>query len=158
MSAPLVELASAARDVARGDYGRRVRVRSRDEIGILEESFNKMSAEVARAQSALRDKIEQLNQEASERKLVEMEREKLIAELKATVSEIKRLRGIIPICATCKKIRDDQGSWRQMEAYIGEHSEAEFSHGICPDCRKKVEEELERDLSFLSKDGGTGNR
>ena len=53
-------------------------------------------------------------------------------ELKNAREEIKSLRGIIPICASCKKIRDDKGYWNQIEAYISEHSEADFSHGICP--------------------------
>ena len=51
-----------------------------------------------------------------------------------SVEECKVLRGILPICATCKKIRDDQGAWNQMESYIHQHSEVEFTHGICPDC------------------------
>ena len=53
-------------------------------------------------------------------------------------SEIKRLRGMLPICSSCKKIRDDKGYWNQIEVYIKEHSDAEFSHGICPDCIKKL--------------------
>jgi len=52
--------------------------------------------------------------------------------------EIKRLRGMLPICSSCKKIRDDKGYWNQIESYISAHSEAEFSHGICPDCFKKL--------------------
>jgi hypothetical protein len=51
--------------------------------------------------------------------------------------EIKQLRGILPICAHCKKIRDDNGYWNQVESYIQRHSEAEFSHSICPECAKK---------------------
>ena len=54
------------------------------------------------------------------------------------LSEIQTLRGILPICASCKKIRDDKGYWNQIEAYISDHSEAQFSHGICPDCAKKL--------------------
>jgi hypothetical protein len=50
---------------------------------------------------------------------------------------VKLLQGFIPICATCKRIRDDQGFWQQLEVYIGNHSEAEFTHGICPECTKK---------------------
>lgn len=53
-------------------------------------------------------------------------------------SEIKNLRGIIPICASCKRIRDDKGYWQQVEAYVRDHSEAEFSHGICPECVKRL--------------------
>jgi len=59
-------------------------------------------------------------------------------ELEKALHEIKVLQGIIPICAACKKIRDDQGGWQQMEVYIAGHSEAEFSHGICPDCMKEL--------------------
>lgn len=70
----------------------------------------------------------------SERKAFEQEREKLIEQLQNAIEEIKTLRGIIPICAHCKKIRDDQGYWQQIEKYITEHSEAKFSHGLCPDC------------------------
>ena len=59
-------------------------------------------------------------------------------ELERALSEIKRLRGILPICAECKRIRDDAGYWHQVELYIREHSEAEFSHSICPDCMRKL--------------------
>jgi len=64
--------------------------------------------------------------------------EKLNKELNEALSTIKTLHGILPICASCKKIRDDAGAWKQVEAYIGEHTDAEFSHGICPDCAKKL--------------------
>ena len=74
----------------------------------------------------------------SRRKKHEEEREKLLAELKRTLAEVKTLRGIIPICAACKKIRDDQGYWNQIESYLAQHSEADFSHGICPDCAQKL--------------------
>jgi hypothetical protein len=58
-------------------------------------------------------------------------------ELKDALSSIKTLRGLLPICATCKKIRDDRGYWKRIESYIKDHSEAEFTHGICPDCFQK---------------------
>ncbi len=67
-----------------------------------------------------------------------MELRDLNKDLKKALAEIKTLRGIIPICANCKKIRDDKGYWNQIERYIAEHSEAEFSHGICPDCKKEL--------------------
>jgi len=57
-------------------------------------------------------------------------------------SEIKKLRGMLPICSSCKKIRDDKGYWTQIEVYIREHSEAEFSHGICPACARKLYPQL----------------
>ena len=59
-------------------------------------------------------------------------------ELHRALYEVKQLRGLIPICAECKKIRDDQGYWQQVEVYIRDHSEAEFGHGICPECMKKL--------------------
>lgn len=59
-------------------------------------------------------------------------------ELTEAMGNIKTLSGLLPICASCKKIRDDQGYWTQIESYIHKHSEAEFSHGICPDCSKKL--------------------
>ena len=74
------------------------------------------------------------------------ERERLIAELQDALAQVKTLRGLIPICATCKKIRDDRGLWRQIESYIQEHSDADFSHGICPDCAKKALAELDEAL------------
>lgn len=61
-----------------------------------------------------------------------------IAGLQEAMSKVKTLSGFLPICASCKKIRDDQGYWNQIEVYIRNHSEAEFSHGICPDCAKKL--------------------
>ncbi|MBN1483875.1 MAG: response regulator [Chloroflexia bacterium] len=71
---------------------------------------------------------------AIERKKAEREREELIRQLQEALRRIKQLRGMLPICAHCKKIRNDKGYWQQVEEYISEHSEAEFSHGLCPDC------------------------
>jgi PAS domain S-box-containing protein len=73
----------------------------------------------------------------TERKRAGEEREKLIGELTEALNNIKTLRGLIPICASCKKIRDDQGYWQQVEVYVRDRSEAEFSHGLCPDCVKE---------------------
>lgn len=70
------------------------------------------------------------------------EQKKTITELQKAFSEIKVLRGFLPICASCKRIRDDKGAWNQIESYIKEHSEAEFSHGICPECAKKLYPDL----------------
>lgn len=64
------------------------------------------------------------------------------AELQAAMDAIKTLQGIIPICASCKKIRDDKGAWNQLEAYISAHTEAAFTHGICPDCVQRLYPEL----------------
>jgi tetratricopeptide (TPR) repeat protein len=79
-----------------------------------------------------------LEQEIGERKRSEEQREKLIAELKEALSQVKTLSGLLPICASCKKIRDDRGYWHQVEVYLHHHSNADFTHGICPDCQKKL--------------------
>ncbi|MCC6523780.1 MAG: response regulator [Polyangiaceae bacterium] len=72
------------------------------------------------------------------------ERERLIGELEAALARIKRLSGLLPICASCKRIRDDRGYWQQLEAYITEHSEAEFTHGLCQECVTKLYGDLVR--------------
>jgi hypothetical protein len=82
------------------------------------------------------------NKTISKRKQAEKEREKLIAELQDAVTKIKTLGGLLPICSYCKKIRDDKGYWNQIESYIRDHSEAEFTHGICPKCSKKLYPQL----------------
>jgi PAS domain S-box-containing protein len=68
----------------------------------------------------------------------EEKREKLYQELKDALGKVKVLSGMLPICASCKKVRDDKGYWKQIESYIQDHSEAEFSHGICPECARKL--------------------
>ena len=73
----------------------------------------------------------------TERKQAEQEREQLIDELQEALANIKTLSGLIPICAQCKKIRDDKGYWQQVEVYVRDHSQAKFSHGLCPECVEK---------------------
>jgi sensor domain CHASE-containing protein len=101
-----------------------------DEIGILAQEFNCL--------------IEKLDHEISGHK-------KTINDLETAFSEIKTLRGLIPICAHCKKIRDDSGLWNRIEAYISAHSQASFSHGICPECIEK--HYLKNHAKFSSKNG-----
>jgi len=79
---------------------------------------------------------------AIERKKNEAEREKLIAELQDALARIKTLKGFVPICSYCKKIRNDKNYWEHLETYITERSEAEFTHSICPDCAAKVKAEI----------------
>jgi len=69
------------------------------------------------------------------------EEEILVGELKAALDQVQKLSGMLPICATCKKIRDDKGYWNKIETYICEHSEAKFTHGMCPDCAKEYRSE-----------------
>lgn len=101
------------------------------------------------AQKVLRQAKEELEKRVKERtasleetnsRLEEeiLKRKELIQELQVALSEIKTLSGMLPICAACKKIRDDKGYWNQIEVFIRDHSNAEFSHGICPDCMKEL--------------------
>lgn len=81
---------------------------------------------------------------AIERKRNEVERERLIRELQESVNKIKALSGLLPICASCKKIRDDKGYWNQVEKYISRYSSATFTHGYCPECAQRAIEEYEQ--------------
>ena len=74
----------------------------------------------------------------TERKQAEAEQERLILELRDALAQVKTLSGLLPICANCKKIRDDKGYWHSVEVYVRDHSEADFSHGMCPDCAKEL--------------------
>lgn len=76
--------------------------------------------------------------EITERKKLEQEQTELIESLQSALGQVKTLSGLLPICANCQKIRDDQGYWHRVEAYIEHHSEAEFSHSICPNCQKEL--------------------
>ncbi len=117
MTRPLQDLVRAAGAVGSGDLDHQITVRTRDEIGILADSFQQM---------------------VFKRKQAEQGREALISQLQEALDNIKKLEGILPICSSCKRIRDDKGEWNQLEAYIRDNSEAEFSHGLCTECAQKM--------------------
>jgi GAF domain-containing protein len=94
--------------------------------------------ELRRISATLMKVNEALSREIIERERVQAEREKLIVELQDSLARVKTLEGLIPICANCKKVRDDQGYWQEVEGYISQHSNADFSHGICPDCARRL--------------------
>jgi hypothetical protein len=85
---------------------------------------------IKRAEDALRTK--------------EREQENLVSQLREALAEIKTLKGFIPICASCKKIRDDEGYWDQLEIYISKHTDAKFTHGLCPECVEKYKVEMKK--------------
>jgi PAS domain S-box-containing protein len=85
----------------------------------------------------------------TERKQFQDELADKVEQMEAALAKVKQLEGIIPICMYCKKIRDDKESWQQLESYITQHSEALFSHGICPDCFQKVYNETAEDLEGI---------
>jgi hypothetical protein len=101
----------------------------------LEQQVTKRTAELVKANKQLQNEI-QIRKEA------EANKEELILDLQKTLKEVKALRGLLPICSSCKKVRDDKGYWNQIESYIQERSDAEFSHSICPECVKKLYPDL----------------
>ena len=84
-----------------------------------------------RTEKVLVEEVEALRQRV-------VEQERLIYELRAALAGVKKLSGLLPICSCCKKIRNEDGEWEQMELYIRGHSEADFSHGLCPECGEKT--------------------
>jgi PAS domain S-box-containing protein len=110
----------------------------------FETEFKKKSGEVFTAEVSsslfeIGDKkvIQGIVRDITERKQAEEEREKLINELQKAIEEIKTLRGILPLCSFCNKIRDDKGYWEQVDVYIHKHLQADISHSLCPDCTKE---------------------
>ncbi len=118
---PLLMLASAAEAFGRGELRTQVAIASNDEVGELAKTFNSM---------------------AQKRRQIESEREELIRNLQEALAKVKLLSGFLPICTSCKKIRDDKGYWNQIESYISTHSDVEFSHSVCPECAKKLYPDL----------------
>ena len=98
---------------------------------VLREARDELERRVVERTAELEESNRQLESEAEQRKA-------LIEELQQALSEINTLSGLLPICASCKKIRDDTGYWSQIEVYIRDHSDAEFSHGICPQCIEQL--------------------
>ncbi len=102
---------------------------------------------VAEQTHTLQGKNRLLEKEIAERKQAELALTDKTHQLEEALAQIKTLNGMLPICANCKKIRDDQGYWNQLEAYLGDHSDATFSHCICPECFRRLYPELESDES-----------
>jgi uncharacterized paraquat-inducible protein A len=89
-----------------------------------------------------KDITQALVRDVTLRKQSETDRERLISELQEALGQVKTLKGLLPICSNCKKVRDDKGYWNQIESYVQQHTDASFTHGICPDCAKKLYPEL----------------
>lgn len=122
--APIDRLNNSVIGFARGVLPSRKIDPRRDELGLLEEHFQKMALKVQAATNQLEERVAIRTTELSEKN----------QQLQAALDEISSLKGLLPICMSCKKIRDEDGAWHGLEEYISERSEAEFSHGYCPDC------------------------
>jgi hypothetical protein len=104
----------------------------------LEDYSKNLEQRVAERTAELVATNQQLTNEIEIRKKTEKEKEGLISELQASLEDVKTLSGLLPICARCKKVRDDKGYWSQIESYIRLHTDADFSHSLCPDCADKL--------------------
>jgi hypothetical protein len=104
--------------------------------------FLLLDGEHLKCRNTIRINSKQLQNEIEIRKEAEANKEMLIIDLQKSLKEVKALRGLLPICSSCKKVRDDKGYWNQIESYIQERSDAEFSHSICPECAKKLYPDL----------------
>lgn len=122
-----------------GDLSSRSSLDRKDEIGMLGKEFERMLGKIKEKDDELVSANSKLEEDVKER-------ERLIGELEQALSEVKTLSGLLPICSSCKRIRDDKGYWNQIESYIHEHSEAQFSHSICPDCIKKLYPDMYKEM------------
>ncbi|MCK5539885.1 MAG: HAMP domain-containing protein [Deltaproteobacteria bacterium] len=130
---PIIKFVEEVGKIAKGNFAARVEIKRKDEFGTLAHSFNHMAEELGNTTTS----IKSLEDEIVLREKSETEKEHLILALEEALKEIKTLSGVIPICMHCKGIRDDKGAWNQLEKYISEHSDAQFSHGICDKCLKE---------------------
>lgn len=133
VASPIVKLAETAQVIGEGNLEKRADVLSGDEIGSLAQSLNNMSENLHKTMAS-RD---ELSIEVKQRKRAEEKKEEVILELEKAIVEIKTLKGILPFCSYCKKIRDDEGYWQQVDTFIRSHSQADISHAICPECAQE---------------------
>ncbi len=122
------------------------RVRAHIRLRAIQQELEDINIELTGSHRELEQRVaertEELSKANKQLQLEAVERKKLIEELQHAMAELKILKGFIPICASCKKIRDDKGFWSQVEDYISERSEAEFTHSICPECCQKLYPEI----------------
>ncbi|TRZ96862.1 MAG: HAMP domain-containing protein [Deltaproteobacteria bacterium] len=139
---PLATLTDAARGVSEGDYTVKLSSERKDEIGTLTRAFSEMSVKVRDHAENLELRVQERTTQLNETNLSLHEN---MEKLEDALTKVKTLSSMLPICASCKKIRDDKGSWCNIETYILEHTGTEFSHGICPECSKKLYPEYSND-------------
>jgi methyl-accepting chemotaxis protein len=155
----VVKLVSVTKRFQSGDLAVRTGLSGKDEFSEVGRAFDQMAEKIERDSLAIAENEEnlkringQLRQEIVERKQTEDERNRLIDQLRVAISRIKTLTGLLPVCSACKKIKNDNGEWQQMEEYIRNHTEADFSHGICPECMEKLYPDYILKTSLSSED------
>ena len=139
---PLSAITKSAQRISEGNYSLVLPPERRDEIGTLARTFSQMSGTIRENTDNLERLVQERTAQLNESNLQLREN---MAQLTEALANVKTLEGILPICASCKKIRDDQGYWTQVEAYVAQRTSAQFSHGICPEC-------VERFYSTTSED------
>ncbi|MDL2320997.1 HAMP domain-containing protein [Desulfosarcina sp. OttesenSCG-928-B08] len=127
----LNDLVERCRQIADGKFEASLPARSFDEFDTLIDAFNRMSGRLSTAHQETQKAMEAL-QDA--RDTLEVRVQERTRSLEAALENVQVLSGLLPICASCKKIRDDQGYWQQVEQFVATHTGARFSHGLCPDC------------------------
>lgn len=145
VSKPIARLQEGIEIIGAGNLDYTVGLDSRDEIGRLSRAFDRMTKSlkhITASRNELEKEIAAREEAESKQRTLMQELEQNNKKLEQRLNEIKTLRGMLPICAYCKKIRDDKGYWNQLEMYISDHSEAIFSHGMCPTCAEKVRKEF----------------
>ncbi|ACN13702.1 signal transduction family protein (GGDEF domain protein) [Desulforapulum autotrophicum HRM2] len=145
---PILQLNRATQEMSLGRWEKIENNTRFKEVRSLTNSFNQMAWQLSKTLETLEHRVQertseltsvnkQLQVEIAERKKTETDRERLITELQKALENVKTLSGFLPICSHCKKIRDDDGKWHDVADYVHDRSEAEFSHGICPECAQK---------------------
>ena len=129
-----------AKEMLKGNYSGAAEYQLITRDGSL--MFAEVNGEVIRDTNGRPKGMMFVERDVTERKRVEEDRDALLKDLQMALSDVNTLEGVVPICSSCKKIRDDEGVWNILEAYLTKHTGAQFSHGICPDCTVKYHTEL----------------
>ena len=135
LSRRIAALIKSCRQIAAGRFDARIQMRTYDEFDDLIEAFNTMSEDLGRTRSQAEQAIAELR---DARDNLETRVQNRTRELETALEKVQVLSGMLPICCSCKKIRNDQGYWQQVEQFVEMHTNARFSHGLCPDCGLKL--------------------
>ena len=132
---PIKKLTRGTQKVSEGNLDCAITINRSDEFGVLADTFNSMVSNLKKAHTEITSANAELSGFKNNLEILVEERTK---DLNNALSEVNNLKGLLPICSSCKNIRDDNGYWSQIEKYISTHSQAEFTHSICPSCAKKL--------------------
>ena len=141
---PIEKLTYGANQVGNGNLDYKIEVKRTDEFGVLGNTFNHMVENLKKSNNELnhlKDHLEVLVEERTQ------QLKNSNTKLDSAISEVSTLKGLLPICSSCNNIRDEKGNWNQIETYIRKHSQADFTHSICPDCVRKLYPEMYKKIN-----------